>query len=218
AVAKAESRLGRLDAERGELLDTLREIDGRIGGLADGLIDGISPGRDALDPGIAVSALDGRIPVALLPVRIETRFGGDRKSLQIRIFPDQIHLDAHEPELTDDERTAGEWYWQQRWPDLESAEAAQVAWQKLTERFRPGRARYVVDLLHPTNADAAPGAAPVFPDTDRRAAPWTRAVTATALPDRWVAIGYQEEREVFRVWSDRVPDRLPTGPAPGQDP
>src|SRR5690606_6403643 len=166
AVAKAESRLGRLDAERGELLDTLREIDGRIGGLADGLIDGISPGRDALDPGIAVSALDGRIPVALLPVRIETRFDDDRKSLQIRVFPDQIHLDAHEPELTDDERAAGEWYWQQRWPVLDDAQAAQVAWQKLTERFRPGRARYVVDLLRPTNADAAAEAAPVFPDTD----------------------------------------------------
>ena len=218
AVARAEAKLDRLDAERSDLVDRLRETGGRIGSLADGLVDEISPGRDALDPGLAVSALDGRIPVALLPVRIETRFGDDRKSLQIRVFPDQIHLDAHEPELTDDERAAGEWYWRQRWPDLDDGEAAQIAWQKLTERFRPGRARYVVDLLRPTNADASPQAAPVFPDTDRRAAPWTRPVVATALPDRWVAVGFQGDREVFRVWSKRVPDRLPTGPAPGQDP
>jgi hypothetical protein len=218
AGATAESARDRLGARRSELRDRLGELRGRIGGLADGLVDEIAPERGALDPGIAVTALDGRVPVALLPVRIETRFGDDRKSLRIRIFPDQIHLDGHEPELTDDERAAGEWYWQQRWADLDSAEAAQVAWQKLTERYRPGRARYVVDLLHPTNADAAPDAAPAFPSTDRRAAPWTRAVAATALPDRWAAIGYQGDREVFRVWSDRVPDRLPTGPAPGQDP
>ena len=49
-----------------------------------------------------VAGLAGDVPVALLPVRLEARFVGDE--LRVRIFPDQIHLDSHEPELTSSER------------------------------------------------------------------------------------------------------------------
>ena len=43
-----------------------------------------------------VADLTADVPVALLPVRLEARFVGDE--LRVRIFPDQIHLDSHEPE------------------------------------------------------------------------------------------------------------------------
>src|SRR5262249_31923462 len=42
-------------------------------------------------------------PLALLPVRLETRFAGGPGSattLRIRVYPDDIHADSHEPELT----------------------------------------------------------------------------------------------------------------------
>ena len=168
----------------------------------------------------AVAALDGGIPVALLPVRIETRFAPDRTSLAIRIFPDQIHLDAHEPELTADERDAGRWYWEQRWSAIDDAALAQASWERLAARFRPGRARYVVDALQPANLDRAGADAvdPDFPTLPSRDASWTRAVAATALPERWIAIGYQDGPngpvEVFRLLSDPVPDRLAAGPSP----
>lgn len=168
----------------------------------------------------AVAGLVGAVPVALLPVRIETRFSADRTSLAIRIYPDQIHLDAHEPELTADERTAGEWYWLQRWPAIGDAALAQAAWEQLAARFRPGRSRYVVDLLRPSNLDhgGATGVDPEFPATPSRDASWTRAVEAAALPERWVAIGYQDGPEgpveVFRQQSEPVPDRLAAGPSP----
>ena len=42
--------------------------------------------------------LDAAYPVALLPVRLETSFAGSL--LQVRIFPDDIWADTHEPELT----------------------------------------------------------------------------------------------------------------------
>ena len=62
----------------------------------------------------------------------------------------------------------------------------------------------------------APDEPPAFPETARRASSWTRAVEATALPERWVAIGFQDTLEVFRIWSDRVPDRLAAGPSPDE--
>ena len=66
----------------------------------------------------------------------------------------------------------------------------------------------------PPTWPAPPPGAPDFPATGARAASWTRAVEATALPERWVAIGYRNFSEMFRVWSTRVPDRLAAGPSP----
>ena len=107
-------------------------------------------------------------PVALLPVRIETRFAEAGTALHIRIFPDQVHLDAHEPAFTDDERAGGEWYWNERWPALDDAARAERAWPTLAGRFRPGRARYLLETLRPANLDRAPDEPPAFPD-DRHA-------------------------------------------------
>ncbi len=54
----------------------------------------------------------------LLPVRLETRFftlADGTTELRVRVFPDKIHLDSHEPDLTADEQTWGQHYWQQDW-------------------------------------------------------------------------------------------------------
>lgn len=215
-LEQAERRVVELSAARDELADARGRLVSEVGDLAEGLVAGLDEAR-------AVTALDGRVPVAMLPVRIETRFGTDRTSLAIRVFPDQIHLDAHEPELTDDERAAAAWYWQQRWPALADEALARAAWETLAGRFRPGRARYLVEQLRPTNIGrAGAGREPEFPERPRRAAAWTRAVEATALPERWVAVGYQvdgegEQVEVFRRWSKRVPDRLAAGPSPASE-
>ena len=60
----------------------------------------------------------GDLPLVLLPVRLETRFFtlADRSTeLRVRVFPDKIHLDSHEPDLTADEQTWGKHYWEQNW-------------------------------------------------------------------------------------------------------
>ena len=205
ALQTAERRVADLVARRDDLNATHQQLVGEVGDLANRLV--------TTDEAAAVTSLDAQIPVAMLPVRIETRFAPDQQSLAIRIYPDQIHLDAHEPELTDDEREGGQWYWQQRWPAIGDAALATAAWETIAGRFRPGRARYLVDTLRPTNLQrAGTDAAPTFPRPPRRAAAWTRPIEATALPERWVAVGYQTGAdgtpvEVFRRWSTRVPDR-----------
>src|SRR5689334_588856 len=53
-------------------------------------------------------SLSTALPVALLPVRIETRFADDATGvlLKVRIYPDQIHVDAHDPRVTPGENAA----------------------------------------------------------------------------------------------------------------
>ncbi|WP_440766368.1 hypothetical protein [Natronorubrum sp. DTA7] len=52
-------------------------------------------------------------PSLLLPVRLETRFvdPDDPHELRIRVYPDQIHVDSHESELTEAEVVAGKQFW-----------------------------------------------------------------------------------------------------------
>ncbi len=207
AVADAERTVADLERQRADLRVRRDQLDELVDTAATELVDGV-------ELEAAVESLVGTVPVTLLPVRIETRFADGGAALHIRIFPDQVHLDAHERACTVDERAGAEWYWNERWPDLDDAARAEQAWATLAGRFRPGRARYLLDALRPTNLDRAPGEPPAFPATEARAAPWTRAVEATALPERWVAIGFQGPSEVFRIWSDRVPDRLAAGPSP----
>ena len=59
----------------------------------------------------AAGLCPGDLPLVLLPVRLETRFftlASGTTELRVRVFPDKIHLDSHEPDLTADEQTWGQ--------------------------------------------------------------------------------------------------------------
>src|SRR5687768_8210122 len=118
----------------------------------------------------------GDLPLVLLPVRLETRFFtlADRSTeLRVRVFPDKIHLDSHEPELTVDERTWGQHYWEQNWRSGSNMSAVADAWRQIADRFTARRAAWIVRVLQPTNAAQRPTSptlpgqplvdAPVFP-------------------------------------------------------
>ncbi len=212
AITRAEALATRIDRTDERITDAHSRRDdllGTIGGISDELITVFTP--ESL-----VATLDGRRPVAMLPVRIETRFASTTR-LRIRVFPDQLHIDGHDPALTSDEKKGARWYWKQRWrAGLDDTEAATTAWQGLTSKFRPGRAAYLVKAMTPTNTPS--GGAPSFPDVPARESSWSRAPMATVLPDRFCVVGLAKQGddwvERFRKWGEFVPDQLAVGPDP----
>ena len=212
ASARAETLATRIERTDTRLKEARNRRDELLGSITDLSNDLVS----AFNPEILTATLDGRRPVAMLPVRLETRFDSATK-LRIRVFPDQLHIDAHDPALTSAETEGAQWYWDQRWgAGLDNTAAADAAWQGLTSKFRPGRAAYIVKAMTPTNVSA--DGAPSFPDLPSRESSWSRAPMATALPDRLCVVGLAKQGgewvERFRKWGASVPDQLAVGPDP----
>ncbi|MFJ6572108.1 hypothetical protein ACIQNU_32360 [Streptomyces sp. NPDC091292] len=167
------------------------------------------------------------LPVVLLPVRLETRFTATE--LLVRIYPDEIHIDTHEPALTADEDLYGRRYWQGMWNARGDGPAEDAAWAELAGRFGHERAGWIARVLEPVNpaeqpAPGRPPADPEFPPSGApRAASWTRRPVARALPTRWYVVGRPKDAAapvVTRI-TGRVGGQaggpLPVGPAPTAD-
>ncbi len=108
-------------AARQQLLGQLREQARGIDQLSNGLLGELDPARMA-------EALDGGLPIALLPMRLETRYfpPDQAQSLRIRVYPDDINTIEHTAALTDKELQAGMDYWLARF-DSDADEAARIA-------------------------------------------------------------------------------------------
>ena len=121
-------------------------------------------------------------PVAMLPVRLETRAfpaAGGGTEFRVRVYTDSIHVNAHDPRLTPDE---AQWSAHIKAVTAGGARLPAAEWAQLAARFGPARAAY---LLSPD--PTAPG----------RPGPWTQAATTAALPDRWLAVGYGPDGTVI---------------------
>jgi len=144
------------------------------------------------------------LPLVLLPVRLETRFRGSQ--LWLRIFPDNVHVNSFEPELTDEERTARSAYLEQ---SKSGPDAAKAAFGTLARQLGSERAAWVASTNNPSAT---------------KASQWTRAPFTNVLPERWIVIGYQGNApgQVLAVGSP-IADSLavglaPDSPGPSTDP
>ena len=187
ALEQAERRVAELERRRAALHEQRADLSGLDDLAAAGC-------WMPIDAEAAVESLDGTVPVALLPVRIETRFA------DANTVPGHPHLPRPDPPRRPragaHRRRAG-----RRRVVLERA----VAGARRRGRAPSGRggrspggsapaapATWSTRCARPTST-RAPDEPPAFPETATRASSWTRAVEATALPERWVAIGYQDD-------------------------
>ncbi len=179
-------------------------------------------------------ALPG-VPVLLLPVRLETRFadGAGGRELWLRVFPDQISIDTHEPELSEAEVKEVERYWQDLWRVGTADDADErPPWRTLAAKFGATRAAWIVQAHAPTNPGDRPDEPtdadqplPSEPAFDQPAAAalressWSRAPYAAGLPARWTALVRAPDGSARLVAFDNPIDKpLAVGPDPQAQP
>lgn len=151
-----------------------------------------------------LGAIGADVPLVLLPVRLETRFLDD--SLLVRIYPDEIHQDRHDPTLTKDE---AQWGLDLRARLGDSDDRVRrTAWSQLAGRFGPRRGAWIASQIEDLPAGAGLQQLSVRPTA------WSRASLTRVLPERWCVVGYTGSQVRFRVWGEPVPATLATGPDP----
>jgi hypothetical protein len=184
------------------------------------------PGAIANGPG----PLAAGTPLLLIPVNIETRFvdfndGGAQ--LWVRIYPDQIAINTHEPELTKAEVAAGKEYWDAVWRagnPPSSIEAVKAPWRGLASKYEPPRAAWIAQVMTPQNLVLQPvapvpdGVAPVPPPSyltpPLHATSWEKPPIAAALPDAWTVVTISGS-QVKQFTSGPVTPDLAIGLTPG---
>ncbi|MEP6618805.1 MAG: hypothetical protein ABJE47_05805 [bacterium] len=178
AAAAARARADAAQKKRESAAEKVVGIDQRVDEQLGRLVDLIDPCDAEAD-----------VPLALFPVRLETRYTDDGASVRIRIFPDDIHVDQLDRGLTGDEQAAARDYWGTIW-STDDTEVNATAFRELSARVHASRAAWVADAMTPTNvADAGPDTAPAFPDVNARA---RRPAVARLLPDRFAAVALQD--------------------------
>jgi len=169
-----------------------------------------------------VTLCPSNVPLVLLPVRLETRFfvlQSGVTELRVRVYPDKIHLDSHQPELTTNERTWGVQYWQQDWSAGSNQTARADAWRLIADRYGAHRAAWITRTLTPTNvAQRSATATPAFP-TLPAVGPngedaWRTAPQARLMPDRWTAVIHSGGQAALQVTGRDVIRPLAVGPDP----
>jgi hypothetical protein len=166
--------------------------------------------RTALGKGDGFELLSPAHPLLLLPVRLETRFawrsGGvtgfnpvaGARVLLVRVIPDEIHEDAFEPAVTDNEARLLD---QLRKMLARATDAIDFthAWNAVVSQVGPLRAGWFGELLRdPTLLQLRP---------DR----YTRPAVARLLPDRWVATVELDDGSTHTATSPLVREPLEMG-------
>ena len=163
--------------------------------------------------------VDAGLPLVLLPIRIETAFlpgaAGAGVDLVVRVYPDDIHVDTHEPELTAAELAVATAYWQSVWGAGVNQDRLDGAWRAVLSRLKPNRAAWAVHVTTPATPrpptetpSEQPQPVPPPPTVATRPGSFTRAARSMLLPDHWRIVGFTDGSERFYAEGSPIPDSL----------
>ncbi|MBC7925167.1 MAG: hypothetical protein H7039_05875 [Bryobacteraceae bacterium] len=174
-----------------------------------------SPQTPSPQPPVVYSELDVKLPIAMLPVRLETRYfdiDANTVELRIRIFPSPAHVTSARSGIDPAEREETITYWRTRKAAGDTAPPTDAAWQRMVQMFGEPRASYLRRILTPTT-DAA--GALVFPEVPLNPPPETSSALASeaiGLPSRFFAALYMGTSRQLLVAGQKVPASVAVGP------
>ncbi|MFL6139403.1 MAG: hypothetical protein ACJ74O_16590 [Frankiaceae bacterium] len=152
--AAASAALTDLAAESERAAADATDVRGKLRETADALRRAMDEHERLSDPTVAVTSLDGQVPLLLMPLRIETRFKGTE--LWVRAYPDEWALDTFEPELTADEVESARRFWASWWRAGGDEGMRRAAWRAVVASHGSGRAGWVVGNHQPLNPVGEP--------------------------------------------------------------
>lgn len=156
-------------------------------------------------PAMTLSQLDPTLPLAMFPVRLETRFHdrGGKHYLRVRFMPDEIMLDSLDRALTDVEREAGEAVAKQLAREGDDRSELDAMWRVLSEKVEPRRLAFATRQARAQAKDRKPPELAYSPD-GRTHAP--------LLPDRWFVSAMLNDAYVARASSTLVDPKIAFSP------
>ena len=194
ASRQREQADARLAAAREHLATASGRFTGAVGDTGIFVGGAGAPAQEA-----PLEGVDESVPIALLPVRLETRI--IEGHLRIRVFPDDLHVDDHEPLLDDGEYAAGQAYWST--VAAGGDDAASGAWNRLATTVGVYRALWVREQTRP-------GADGKTPDLTLRQSGTAGAARARALPDVFMA-RVRTDKGTTVAQGQPVPDDVDVG-------
>jgi hypothetical protein len=142
-LVAAQEATDRSEKLRGTYADLRAELDERIGVF----------GRLA-DPREQLPRLPDRVPILLMPLRIETRFKPDLPGgpeLWVRAYPDSCFVDTFEPTLTEREVENARAFWAAIWRAGGDPGMRRAAWRQLVASQGSGRSGWITSQYRPLN-------------------------------------------------------------------
>ncbi len=142
-------------------------------------------------------------PVLMFPIRLETRFisKNNKTNLKIRIFPDQILIDDHDPRLSPREWRIGKEYWKLDKSAGDNPDEKNSAWSWLCSQTGAERASWVARQCKLSQDKQE------FREDNEQAS-----AKSPLLPDRWFAVGYVGGSRVFEKVSKPIKADLAFSP------
>jgi hypothetical protein len=155
------------------------------------------------DPAVDIHQLLPDYPIALLPVRTETRFvAGPPAELLVRVYPDELAAELGHL-LTSDAAEAAREFWRQAWQPANELDA----WRRIVQRYPAHVAAGLIEDNAPDNAATEPRPAePIWANPP--AAPSPQTATTRVLPDCWIVVGHRGGSEVLRFTGSAIVEPL----------